>query len=57
MAKVEIDKVVKAFGENVVIKDFTQVFNDGKFVTLLGPSGCGKTTMPKLCCMASYDRI
>lgn len=54
MAKVEIDKVVKAFGENVVIKEFTQVFDDGKFVTLLGPSGCGKTTMLRM--IAGFER-
>ena len=44
MASVTISHVTKAFGDNVVLKEFNQVFNDGEFFTFLGPSGCGKTT-------------
>jgi len=54
MAKVEIKNVVKAFGDNVVIRDFTQEFGDGQFVTLLGPSGCGKTTMLRM--IAGFEK-
>lgn len=54
MAKVEINNVVKAFGDNIVIKQFSQVFEDGKFITLLGPSGCGKTTMLRM--IAGFER-
>lgn len=54
MAKVEINNVVKAFGDNIVIKEFTQTFDDGKFITLLGPSGCGKTTMLRM--IAGFER-
>ena len=54
MAKVEIKNVVKAFGDNIVIKEFTQTFDDGKFITLLGPSGCGKTTMLRM--IAGFER-
>lgn len=54
MAKVEINNVVKAFGDNVVIKEFSQVFDNGKFITLLGPSGCGKTTMLRM--IAGFER-
>ena len=39
MANVTIRNVTKAFGSNVVLKDFTETFGDGEFVTLLGPSG------------------
>ncbi len=54
MAKVVIKNVVKAFGDNVVIKDFTQEFSDGQFITLLGPSGCGKTTMLRM--IAGFEK-
>ncbi len=48
MANISIRNVTKAFGNNVVLKDFTETFGDGEFVTLLGPSGCGKTTMLRI---------
>ena len=45
MATVNIQNVTKAFGDNVVLREFNATFRDGEFITLLGPSGCGKTTM------------
>ena len=45
MATVTIKKISKAFGDNVVLKEFNETFQEGEFITLLGPSGCGKTTM------------
>ena len=45
MATITIKNVTKAFGDNVVLKNFNETFRDGEFITLLGPSGCGKTTM------------
>ncbi len=54
MSSVTIRNVSKAFGENVVLKDFTQTFGDGEFITLLGPSGCGKTTMLRM--IAGFER-
>ncbi len=48
MATVKINHITKAFGSNVVLKDFHETFEDGEFVTLLGPSGCGKTTMLRI---------
>ena len=54
MSSVTIRNVSKAFGENVVLKDFTQTFADGEFITLLGPSGCGKTTMLRM--IAGFER-
>jgi putative spermidine/putrescine transport system ATP-binding protein len=43
-----IDKLVKAFGANQVVKGVDLSFNQGEFVTLLGPSGCGKTTILRM---------
>ncbi|MBI4047198.1 MAG: spermidine/putrescine ABC transporter ATP-binding protein, partial [Devosia nanyangense] len=39
----QIDSIVKKFGENTVIHGVDLAFAKGEFITLLGPSGCGKT--------------
>jgi multiple sugar transport system ATP-binding protein len=44
MAKIEIEKLHKAFGDFVAVKHSDFVVEDGEFFCLLGPSGCGKTT-------------
>ena len=54
MATVRINHVTKAFGDNVVLKEFNETFQDGEFVTLLGPSGCGKTTMLRI--IAGFEK-
>ncbi len=54
MANISIRNVTKAFGNNVVLKDFSETFGDGEFVTLLGPSGCGKTTMLRI--IAGFEK-
>ncbi len=54
MSTVRIEHITKAFGSNVVLREFNDVFNDGEFVTLLGPSGCGKTTMLRI--IAGFER-
>ncbi|NLV59909.1 MAG: ABC transporter ATP-binding protein [Clostridiales bacterium] len=54
MSTVQIQHITKAFGENVVLREFTDTFQDGEFVTLLGPSGCGKTTMLRI--IAGFER-
>jgi len=54
MASVTIQKVSKAFGDVVVLKEFDQVFDDKEFITLLGPSGCGKTTMLRI--IAGFEK-
>lgn len=41
---VSLVNVVKAFGENVVVKNLNLTIEQGEFLTLLGPSGCEKTT-------------
>ncbi len=54
MASVTIQNVTKAFGNNVVLRNFTETFADGEFITLLGPSGCGKTTMLRI--IAGFEK-
>ena len=54
MSTVTIRHVTKAFGNNVVLKDFDETFRDGEFITLLGPSGCGKTTMLRI--IAGFEK-
>ncbi|HEY5539268.1 MAG TPA: ATP-binding cassette domain-containing protein, partial [Thermoplasmata archaeon] len=44
MAKIDLEKVTKRFGEFVAVQDFSMNIRDGEFVVLVGPSGCGKTT-------------
>lgn len=40
-----LDKISKSYGDNIVFKDFSYVFPDGKITVVLGESGCGKTTL------------
>jgi len=44
MARLEIDRVSKHYGDVIAVRDLTLDVADGEFVVLLGPSGCGKTT-------------
>ena len=48
MARLEIDRVSKRYGDVVAVRDLTLDVADGEFVVLLGPSGCGKTTMLRI---------
>ena len=48
MSSITIKNLTKSYGNVQVLKEFNEVFNDGKFITLLGPSGCGKTTMLRI---------
>jgi putative spermidine/putrescine transport system ATP-binding protein len=44
MARLEIDRITKRYGEVQAVRDVSLDVADGEFVVLLGPSGCGKTT-------------
>jgi len=41
---IEIDHVVKSFGDFVAVEDAHFSIAQGEFFSMLGPSGCGKTT-------------
>ena len=44
MAEIRIEKLHKAFGDFVAVRDSSFTIRDGEFFVMLGPSGCGKTT-------------
>ena len=48
MSVITIKGLTKSFDGVPVIKEFSEVFQDGEFITLLGPSGCGKTTILRM---------
>ncbi|RGS74755.1 ABC transporter ATP-binding protein [Mitsuokella sp. AF21-1AC] len=45
---IDIDHVVKRYGDNTVVKGLSAKILPGEFFTLLGPSGCGKTTLLRM---------
>lgn len=54
MSFLEIDKIQKTFGHNVVVHGFDFAAERGEFISLLGPSGCGKTTVLRM--VAGFER-
>ena len=44
MYAVELESIIKRFGDVVAVDNITLKVREGEFFSLLGPSGCGKTT-------------
>ncbi|HBC98539.1 MAG TPA: ABC transporter ATP-binding protein [Lachnoclostridium sp.] len=45
---VEVSDITKAFGEKVLMKDFTYVFLKNDRIGIIGPNGSGKSTLMKI---------
>ncbi len=45
---VEVNDITKAFGEKVLMKDFTYVFLKNDRIGIIGPNGSGKSTLMKI---------
>ncbi len=45
---VELNEIDKAFGEKVLMKDFTYVFLKNDRIGIIGPNGSGKSTLMKI---------
>ncbi len=43
--QIEARNIKKAFGDNIVLDDFSHIFKDGSTTAIMGPSGCGKSTL------------
>jgi multiple sugar transport system ATP-binding protein len=48
VAEIRVDKLHKAFGDFVAVRESSFTVRDGDFFCLLGPSGCGKTTTMRM---------
>jgi inositol-phosphate transport system ATP-binding protein len=44
MARIELDRVSKRWGEVAALEPTSLVIENGEFLAMLGPSGCGKST-------------
>ena len=44
---IEIKNLCKSFGDKVVLKDISTVFDSGKTNLIIGQSGSGKTVLMK----------
>jgi multiple sugar transport system ATP-binding protein len=53
MARIELDRVTKRFGDVVAVSELDLEIPDGRLAALLGPSGCGKTTTLRL--LSGFD--
>lgn len=48
MSSIRMEHVKKAYGEHMVLKDFSMNVENGEFISVIGGSGSGKTTVLKL---------
>lgn len=55
MSKIEVDSLVKDYGDVVGVDGISFQVEEGELVSILGPSGCGKSTT--LRCIAGLERI
>ena len=51
----EIEHLVKRFGEQTVLKDVSLTVHEGEVIVVVGPSGCGKSTL--LRCINALEEI
>ena len=52
---VEVKKLKKQYGDNIILKDINLYINRGEVVSLIGPSGSGKSTI--LRCIVELESI
>lgn len=52
---VELHDISKAYGEKLLIKDFTYLFLRGERIGFVGGNGCGKTTLMKMIATAAGE--
>ncbi len=52
---IDIENVVKQYGDFTIIPNLSAFIKNGEFFTLLGPSGCGKTTLLRM--IAGFNSI
>ena len=48
MATIELDGIVRRFGDTTAVADVSLATERNDFLVLLGPSGCGKTTLLRM---------
>jgi spermidine/putrescine transport system ATP-binding protein len=53
--QIDLDQLVKRYGDVVAVDDVSQEMPGGEFFTMLGPSGCGKTTTLRL--IAGFEKL
>lgn len=52
---INVENVVKKYGDVTIIPNLSVQIHNGEFFTLLGPSGCGKTTLLRM--IAGFNTI